>query len=190
MVKRLLAYLKPHSKELSLAFIFLLFATAADVAGPVLIKQFIDKFLVPLKLESKPVLLLGFSYLGLIVLASALHYFQLVRFNQIALKVIQQLRVEVFAKVQHLGLAFFDKTPAGSLVSKITNDTEAIKDLFLSVLSTFIQSIVFFTGVFIAMFSINAKLATLCLMLLPIILFLMHLYRKLSLRYTGYCEKS
>jgi ATP-binding cassette, subfamily B, multidrug efflux pump len=180
IVKRLLAYLKPHSKELSLAFLFLLMATAADVAGPVLIKQFIDKFLVPLKLELKPVFLLGFSYLGLIVLASTLHYFQLVRFNRIALKVIQQLRVEVFAKVQHLGLAFFDKTPAGSLVSKITNDTEAIKDLFVSVLSTFIQSIVFFTGVFIAMFSINANLATLCLMLLPIILFLMHLYRKLS----------
>ncbi len=180
MTKRLLAYLRPHSRQLSLAFLFLLLATAADVTGPVLIKIFIDKFLVPLHMEATPALLLGSAYLGLIISASVLHYFQLVRFNQIALRIIQQLRVEVFSTVQRLGLAFFDSTPAGSLVSKITNDTEASKDLFVSVLSSFIQSMVFFVGVFIAMFSIDARLAALCLVLLPLIFGLMHLYRKLS----------
>ena len=54
-------------------------------------------------------------------------FFQLVKFQEIALKIIQQLRIDIFSKVQSLGLKYFDQTPAGSIVSRVTNDTEAIK---------------------------------------------------------------
>ena len=51
------------------------------------------------------------------------------------------MRIDVFSKVQGLGMRYFDKTPAGSIVSRVTNDTEAIKEMFVSVIVTFLQAI-------------------------------------------------
>jgi len=94
--------------------------------------------------------------------------------------VIRQLRIDVFTKVQHLGLAFFDRTPGGSLVSRITNDTEAIKELFISVLSTFVQNFVMILGIFVGMFILDVRLALFCLVLMPVILLIMQAYRHYS----------
>lgn len=170
----------PHRKHLLLAFVLLLFATTADLAGPKLIQIFIDDYLTPRNFDKHQLILLGGGYLVLFAVSAVLQYFQLVSFHKIALRIIQQLRIDVFGRVQHLGLTFFDNTPVGSLVSRITNDTEAIKDLFVSVLSTFVQNIVFVIGVFVAMFFLDVKLAAYCLVLLPIIVALMQVYRHYS----------
>lgn len=177
---RLLTYLKPHTKTLFLAFTLLIFGTAADVAGPVLIKTFLDDYLTPRLFEPMALTILGGGYLLLVFLASFLQYHQLVRFNKIALLIIQQIRVDIFSKVQYLAMSVFDRTPAGALVSRITNDTEAIKELYVGVLSTYVQNFVFLLGIFIAMFSLDVRLATFCLVLLPIIIALMQIYRKIS----------
>jgi ATP-binding cassette subfamily B multidrug efflux pump len=179
---RLLRYLKPHRKALALAFSLLVVATAADVLGPKLVQVFIDDYLTPRHFDREALLLLGGGYLALHVGAVVMNYFQLLWFHKIAQWVIQQLRMDVFGKVQHLGLSFFDRTPAGSLVSRITNDTEAIKELFVSVLSTFVQNIVFLLGIFTMMFVLNVKLAAFCLLLLPVILTIMFVYRHFSSR--------
>ncbi|MGZ4162626.1 MAG: ABC transporter transmembrane domain-containing protein, partial [Tumebacillaceae bacterium] len=157
VARRLFAYLKPHRKTLLLAFLLLILGTSADVVGPILVKTFIDSYLTPRNLDVNALTLLGGTYLLLIFVSVGLNYNQLILFQKIAQWVIQQLRIDVFGKVQHLGLEFFDRTPAGSLVSRITNDTEAIKDLFISVLSTFVQNIVFLIGIFIAMFTLDVK---------------------------------
>ena len=179
-IRRLLKYLKPHNKSLIIAFVVLILATAADVAGPVLVKIFIDQYLTPRIFERNALFFLGGGYVFLVLLSSILHYQQLVRFNQIALRIIQHIRVEVFSKVQVLGMGVFDRTPTGALVSRITNDTEAIKELYVGVLSTYIQNFVFLIGIFIAMFSLDVRLATFCLVLLPLIVILMQLYRVMS----------
>jgi ATP-binding cassette subfamily B multidrug efflux pump len=180
VLRRLLTYLKPHLRSLLLAFTVLMLATGADVIGPILIKIFIDDYLTPRIFEWKSLALLGGGYLLLHFTAVGLNYYQLFSFQKIALWIIHQLRNDVFGKVQHLGLTFFDKTPGGSLVSRITNDTEAIKDLYVSVLSTFVQNIVLLIGIFGAMFYLNVKLALFCLILLPIIFTLMQTYRHFS----------
>lgn len=187
--KRLLSYTKPHMKKLSLAFAVLLLATSADVVGPILIKIFIDQYLAPGILEWKPILLLAGGYLFLHFSAVSLNFYQLVSFHKIALWIIHQLRLDVFSKVQSLGLSFFDKTPGGSLVSRITNDTESIKELYVSVLSTFVQNIVFLIGILIAMFILNPLLAVLYLILVPIILILMNTYRHFSSKVFHFARK-
>lgn len=180
---RLLAYGKPHMKKLLAAFGFLLLATIGDVLGPILVKIFIDDYLREGYLPFKPLLLLGSAYMGIQVLNVLVSYFQLLKFQEIALKIIQQMRIDVFTKVQQLGLKYFDKTPAGSLVSRVTNDTEAIKDMFVSVIATFIQSGFLLTGIFVAMFFLNVKLALFCLLILPMIMFIMSTYRRLSSKF-------
>jgi len=180
VIRRLLRYLKPHYKALSAASVILLLATFADVIGPILVKIFLDRHLVPRSFDRQALMLLGGGYIGLHILSVGLHYRQLVSFNQIALKVIQELRVDVFNHVQRLGLVVFDKTPAGALVSRITNDTEAIKELFVGVLAALFQNFVFMIGILIAMFSLDLRLATFCLALLPAIFCLIVIYRRVS----------
>lgn len=180
---RLISYTSPHYKMIILAFILLSLATLGEIIGPILIKIFIDDYLTPKNLAYGPLLLLGGGYLGIQVVKSLITYFQQYKFQEIALKIIQQIRVDVFTKVQQLGLKYFDQTPAGSIVSRVTNDTEAIKDLFVTVIASFIQSGFLLAGIFIAMFSLNVKLAAFCLFILPIILLIMKTYRKYSARY-------
>lgn len=100
-----------------------------------------------------------------------------------ALTIIQRLRLDVFENVQKLGLSFFDRTPAGGLISRITNDTESIKELYMSVLAVFVQNFLFLIGTFVAMFYLNATLAFYCLIFLPLILLLMKLYRSMSAKF-------
>ncbi|AZU61665.1 ABC transporter ATP-binding protein [Neobacillus mesonae] len=180
---RLLSYTKPHKKIISWAFLLLLLTTVGDIILPILVKIFIDDYLQPGRLEFKPLLLLGSTYMGIQIIKSILLFFQLVKFQEIALFIIQQLRIDVFSKVQALGLRYFDKTPAGSIVSRVTNDTEAIKDMFVTVISTFIQSGFLLTGIFITMFILNVKLALFCVVIIPILIFVMVLYRKLSSKF-------
>jgi ATP-binding cassette, subfamily B, multidrug efflux pump len=181
--KRLLGYTKPHKKALIVAFILLFLTTGTTLVGPILVQIFIDDYLTPRIFDFWPIFWLAASYLLLHIASVFINYFQLLSFQTIALKIIRQLRVDVFSRVHKLGLSFFDKTSGGSLVSRITNDTEAIKDLYVSVLSVFVQNFVFLLGIFAAMFYLNVKLALFCLILLPMIFGVMMLYRKLSSKY-------
>lgn len=177
---RLLSYTKPHKKAIILAFGLLLLTTVGDILGPILVSIFIDDYLRPENLVTGALITLGAAYLGIQVMNLIVSYFQLLKFQEIALKIIQQLRIDVFTKVQQLGLKYFDKTPAGSIVSRVTNDTEAIKEMFVSVLVTFIQGGFLLIGIFIAMFILNVQLALFCLIILPLIFGIMAAYRKYS----------
>ncbi|WP_085522529.1 ABC transporter ATP-binding protein [Tuberibacillus sp. Marseille-P3662] len=180
VLRRLLGYAKPHKKTLVGAFILLILATAADVLGPILAKVFIDSYLTPRDFDWGALAGLGIAFVLLYVGSSVCNYFQLITFQKVALRIVQQLRVDVFNQVQRLGLAFFDKTPGGSLISRMTNDTEEIKEFFVTVLSTILQSSVFMIGIFIGMFALNVRVALFCLIILPILFVLMYLYRRLS----------
>ncbi|GGK13908.1 ABC transporter ATP-binding protein [Caldalkalibacillus thermarum] len=177
---RLLSYTRPHRKGLCIALMVLLLATGADLIGPILVKTFIDDYLAPGVFDWQAISLLAGLYVVLHLASVALMYYQLFSFQKIAQYIIQKLRMDLFSKVQHLGLSFFDRTPAGTLVSRITNDTEAIKELYISVLAVFIQSTVFLLGIFVAMFYLDTRLALFCLTLLPFIIGVMYAYRRLS----------
>lgn len=178
--KRLLKYLAPHKRMLAVAMFLLVLTVIGDVLGPVLIKTFIDDYLTPGLFPTGPVAGLALGYFFIQVSNVVISYFQLLKFQEAALKIIQQLRIDVFTKVQNLGMRYFDRTPAGSMVSRVTNDTEAIKEMFVSVLIGFVQSIFLIVGVYIAMFFLNVRLALITLLVLPILVWIMYLYRKYS----------
>ncbi|WLR53215.1 ABC transporter transmembrane domain-containing protein [Bacillus tianshenii] len=179
-LKRLLSYSKPYKKQIIGAFFLLLVTTAGQLAGPYFVKVFIDEYLTPNTFPFQPLVWLATAYLVTHVISVFADYFQLYIFQTTALKVIHALREDVFKHVHKLGLRYFDQTPTGALVSRITNDTEAIKELFVSVLSTFMKNIVFLSGIFVAMFLLNARLALFTILLLPLLYGLMATYRRLS----------
>ncbi|MEY8350562.1 ABC transporter ATP-binding protein [Bacillus cereus] len=177
---RLLSYMKPYKGLLSLAFLFLVGATVAEMMGPFLIKQFLDEHLVPRDFEQSALVTLFVVYMIAHLLKVLFTYLNLLYFQNIAFKIVQDMRVEVYEHVQRLSLSFFDRTPIGTLVSRITNDTEAIKDFYVSVLSTFVKNVVFLVGILVAMFLLDVKLALCSLILIPIMLTIMAMYRKKS----------
>ncbi|TES51750.1 ATP-binding cassette domain-containing protein [Halalkalibacterium halodurans] len=181
--KRLLSYAAHYKGQLMVAFLLLFIATGAQLLGPIIVKIFIDDYLTPRYFPTDVLFLLGAGYLVLHLTAVIIDYYQLFLFQKVALSIVQRLRIDVFSSVQRLGLSFFDQTPAGGLVSRITNDTESIKELYVTVLATFVQNIIFLIGIFAAMFYLNVTLAIYCLVLLPLIFALMQVYRKYSSRF-------
>lgn len=172
--------MKPYKGLLSLAFLFLVGATVTEMMGPFLIKQFLDEHLVPRNFEQSALVTLFVVYMIAHLLKVLFTYLNLLYFQNIAFKIVQDMRVEVYEHVQRLSLSFFDRTPIGTLVSRITNDTEAIKDFYVSVLSTFVKNVVFLIGILVAMFLLNVKLTLFSLLLIPIMLTIMTMYRRKS----------
>lgn len=177
---RLLSFLKKYKVLLFFAFVFLFLATACELYGPILVKRFLDDHLMKQYFPKDTIVMLFSVYVVLMIGKIVLSYLQLLMFQQIAFKVVQDIRMKVYEHVHSLAFSFFDKTPIGSIVSRITNDTEAIKDFYVSVLATFIQQIVFLVGIIIAMYSLDVKLASICLGLVFIVYFVILTYRKKS----------
>lgn len=98
-------------------------------------------------------------------------------------KVIQKLRTDVYGHIQRLPVHFFDNLPAGKVVSRITNDTEAVKDLFVAVLANFSSGIVYITGIYVALFLLDVRLGLVCLFVVPILIVWIILYRKFATKY-------
>ena len=180
ILKRLFSYLIPHKKALAIALFILVLSVTGEVLTPFIIKVFIDNHITPRSFETGPIVFLALSFIFIEVLNVVLRYYQHYKFQVIALKVVQQLRIDVFSKIHRLGMRYFDQVPAGAIVSRATNDTEAIKDLFVNVLISVIQAVFLIIGVYIAMFLLNPVLALYILIVLPIIVYIVYLYRKLS----------
>ncbi|WP_342505054.1 ABC transporter ATP-binding protein [Sporosarcina sp. FSL K6-2383] len=178
--KRLLSYALPHKKSILIALTLLVFTTIGSIIGPLIIQRFIDNHLTPMSFPKDTIMTITIVYISIQVFIVVVSYFQLIRFQDIALKIIQQMRIDVFSKVQGLGMRYFDKTPAGSIVSRVTNDTESIKEMFVSVIVTFLQAIFVLIGVYIALFSLDVKLTFMSLILLPLFLIVIVIYRRYS----------
>jgi ATP-binding cassette, subfamily B, multidrug efflux pump len=130
----------------------------------------------------KIIKLLAF-YFGLLVVASFFQYGQRFYLQKAANRVIQKMRDDIFQHIQKLPIRYFDNLPAGKVVARITNDTEAIRDLYVTVLSTFFTSTIYIIGIYIALFILDVKLAAICLILIPILVIWTYLYRIYASKY-------
>lgn len=128
------------------------------------------------------VVLLGI-YFVLMMAASFFEYGRIYFLQSSANRIIQRLRNDLFDKIHQLPMRFYDRTPAGGIVSRLTSDTEAVKELFISVLTNFVTGIVYLVVTFVALFLLNVKLALVCLLIIPTLFIWIVLYRKLSSKY-------
>lgn len=177
---RLLSYGLAYRRLLLQAVLLLMIATAGNVLGPYLIKVFIDRHLTPGNWVAGPIIGLVLAYISAQLISAASFFQQAIRFNKIALNVVQTIREQVFAQVIRLPMAFFDRTPTGSLVSRITNDTETIKDLYVNVISVVVQNSIRMVGILIAMALLDWHLMLISAALVPGIVIAMLAYSKLS----------
>ena len=179
-LKRLLAYGSPYRKPLGVAVLMLWVAAAAEVAGPILVSYFIDNYVAKGQLPLMIVGGLAAAYILLELLAAALHYFQALLFNQAAVGVVQRLRTDVMDAALRQPLSAFDTQPVGQLISRVTNDTEVIKDLYVMVVSTVLKSAALIGAMLVAMFSLDWRMALVAICIFPAVFVVMGIYQYYS----------
>lgn len=179
-LRRLLRYSLAWPRLLWQGAGLLLLATLGQVLGPVLVKVFIDDYIAIGQYPSRDLMLLGVAYAALYALSAWAGYQNAMRFNQIAFSVIRTIRAQVFGAVMRKPLSYFDHRPVGSLVSRITNDTEAIKELFVQVMSSFVQNLTLIIAIFAVMAWLDLRLMLLCGLILPTMVVVMYHYQRLS----------
>ena len=170
----------PDVRHLKWATFWLVLAAALEVVGPILGKALIDDHLVPRHADwTRMALLLG----GVLItgwLSTWLRYLQLVRLSGLAMRSVQRLREWVYGHVLRLPMAFFDRAITGQLVSRVTNDTEAVKNLYTQVLFSILDSTIVLLGTTVAMAWLDWRLMIIVLALLPAVLVIVWLYQRLS----------
>lgn len=185
---RLLKYTLPFKGILALAFTMLIISTVMGVMTPYLVMIFIDDYLTPSIFPEEDIMWLIIAFITVNVVAVLTTYWQIYLLQVLAFKVIQQLRIDAFQKIGKLGMTYFDKVPSGSVVSRLTNDTQAIVDMFTSVLGTFLMAIFMVISSFVMMFILDVKLAFIALIFMPVIIFILLVYRKYSARYFSHAR--
>src|SRR5690606_19402888 len=98
-------------------------------------------------------------------------------------RVIRNMRNDVFSQVNRLPVRYFDNLPAGKIVSRITNDTEAIRELYVTVLANFFTGTIYMAGIFVALFFLDVRLAAICLFILPVLAIWIYVYGRFAKRY-------
>lgn len=175
---RLMGYLFRYKWWTLTALAFILFTTLTRTVIPLVARYYIDHFVSHDAAQAGLLLLVG--YYLLFLLRVLFTYLGSYTFSRVAYSIVRDMRQETFANVQALGMSYFDKTPAGSIVSRITNDTQAVADMFGTVFSSFIASFFIFTATLITMLQLNWQLTLYILPFLPVIWGSVWLYRKLS----------
>ncbi|SFJ61306.1 ATP-binding cassette, subfamily B [Halobacillus dabanensis] len=122
-------------------------------------------------------------YVFLLLIAAGFQFAHTFLLQQSSNRIIRKMRDDLFAHLQKLPIQFFVNQPAGKVVARVTNDTEAIRELYVKVLATFVTSFFYMTGIYIALFLLDVKLALMSLGLVPIILIWMSLYKKFAGKY-------
>lgn len=174
---RLLSYVKPYLFLTIAALSFLLLTTVIRSIIPLLASYFIDHYVH--QVTDGVLLVLG-GYFGLYILQMMFQYIGNFWFAKVSYSVVRDIRQDAFSKMESLGMAYFDQTPSGSIVSRLTNDTESISEMFSGILSSFISAMFVIVVTLYTMFALDWKLTSLIVLFLPIIFLLVNLYRKKS----------
>ena len=169
-IKRLMTYGLYFKKELFLSVMGLVLAVVLEILSPFVIRNIMDNHMAKVPAEIPAILrLLGF-YLLISAGGGAFRFFSGIGFRITAMKVVKRLRLELYQKIQTLPLSYFENQPSGSIVSKITNDTNAVQNLYVLVLGQFLVSAGYVIGVYTALFILDPQFATLVLLFIPFFL--------------------
>ncbi|ERM92965.1 multidrug ABC transporter ATPase [Caldanaerobacter subterraneus subsp. yonseiensis KB-1] len=184
IMKRLLTYAKPYWFYILIGVIAILLVTVSNLLRPYLVQQAIDNYInnphISKEQAIQGVIRIGSLYIVIITVAFLINYGQVYLIQYTGQKIIFNLRQQIFEHLQKLSLSFFDRNPVGRLVTRVTNDTDTLNEMYTSVITNLFNDVFIIAGIVIAMVSYNLKLAFIALSTTPLILTGMYIYRKLA----------
>ncbi|HEU4415054.1 MAG TPA: ABC transporter ATP-binding protein [Candidatus Angelobacter sp.] len=191
LMKRLLGYLRPYKWQVIVALTSIVMKAGADVSLPYLTKTAIDRYLSSASLHNhgfldrflsaQPLIgiaQLGSIYLALLLIGFGLEYTQTYLMQWTGLKVMFDLRKEIFRHLQHMHIGFFDKNPVGRLVTRVTTDVDALNEMFTSGVVAIFEDVFVLVGILVIMLSMSWWLALITFSVLPFIFWATMVFRK------------
>jgi ATP-binding cassette subfamily B multidrug efflux pump len=177
LMRRLLAYLRPYRPGVAAAIVLLFGGAAMELVGPWLTKVALDR-----AIPARDMHLLGqvvAGYVASLVAAFAFEYLQTLLTTWLGQRVMYDLRMELFAHLQRLSLRFFDRNPVGRLMTRVTNDVEALNEMFSSGVVTGFGDLFTVVLIFAAMVRLEWRLALVTFAVLPFVAVATFLFRAL-----------
>lgn len=177
VVRRLMAYLRPRKKTVALALLLAMVVTVSDLMRPVLVGNAMDSITA----GSTFSVIVRYSavYMGILVLGTCCNAIELWMLQKLGQDIILEIRQQLFRHIHSLSLRFFDITPVGRIVTRVTNDVETLNELFSTILVTMVKNAVLILGYAGVMLYLNWKLALVSFILLPLVVYLTRLFTKL-----------
>jgi len=120
---------------------------------------------------------IGLFFLTIIIIGFGINYLQIYLLNKTTQKIIYNMRQEIFSHLQKMSLSYFDKNPVGRLVTRVTNDTETLNEMYTNVLINLFKDIFIIIGIIIIMFRMNVKLTFVSLTILPVVVAAAFIFR-------------
>ncbi|MBI0032553.1 ABC transporter ATP-binding protein [Lactobacillus sp. M0396] len=187
--KRLLRFVMHFKNEMIIAGIGAFLVSVINVLLPYGLQYFLDNFLSKADVTTQIILFAGFLYAFGSIVKGILQFTYEYFFALGSEKSLEGLRSELYKKLHTLGMRYFDQTPAGSIVSRVTNDTMTLSN-FLTVLSSVVISFFSIISAMVAMFSTNVVAGFIVLAFLPLLLVIIWQYSKRSSKlYRSYRER-
>lgn len=181
IIKRMFKFAKPFRKTFFTAIAFALLLSVVNILLPRIIQTFMDDYLTPKTATTQIIIFFAACYFFGVVMKAIIWFYQWFMYSMASLRTFQYVRTKLFEKLHTLGMRYFDQTPAGSIVSRVSNDTETLYD-FWYVFLMLLTGIFAVGSSFIAMFQISPKIALANLLFLPILLVVIWYYQKFSSR--------
>jgi ATP-binding cassette subfamily B protein len=167
LMRRLLKYVRPIYRYMFLGVALLLANSGFSVIGPILTKIGIDKYIA--NKDANGLAMISLLYLGVLIAGFVVNYARTFLMEWIGQRVMFDLRVEIFSHLQRLPLAFFDRNPVGRLMTRVTNDVQALNELFTSGLVAVFGDFFMLAGIVIAMLNLNWQLTLVTLSTVPVL---------------------
>lgn len=175
---RLMKYFRPYIPHLLLSVLLALLVNAAVLIKPYILKHIIDDYLVVGKNDSAALTWMGILFFGMILLGAAFGYTQSYLLTYVGQKIMFTIRNQLFHRIQVMSMSFFDKNSSGRILTRVTNDVEALNELFSGMLINIFRDIIMIIGLVAMMFSMNVRLAAISISSIPVIAVITVIYRK------------
>ncbi|MBP3568173.1 MAG: ABC transporter ATP-binding protein [Lachnospiraceae bacterium] len=176
--RRLLNYAAPYWWQFLICLLLVLGITVIEIYRPILTGKAIDLFSV--SADFSEIAVLSIQYIMVLVLGFIFNFLNTWILQLTGQTIIYNIRQEVFEHVHKLSMRFFDITPVGKIVTRVTNDVEALNEMYTQILVRLIKNIAKIIGLMVVMFLLNAKLALLALCLMPLIVVLTIVFKTIS----------
>ena len=185
LLARLMRFAKGHISGLVGSIILLLFVIATDLLRPIILGRAVDEVITNQALTSmvtKENMLMKWIILFIILLIAGMlvSYFQTILLNRTGQMIIYGIREQLFSHLQGLSVEFYNQHPVGKLVTRVTNDTETLNEMYTSVIANSVKSVLTIIGISIMMMILNLRLSLLVFSVIPLVLFSTFLFRKFS----------
>ncbi|MGP1412138.1 MAG: ABC transporter ATP-binding protein [Peptoanaerobacter stomatis] len=177
-IKRLASYTLLFKSNFLKGLLFLLLAVVFELLAPFAVRKIFDEELKKAVIDKNSILYWIGLYLFVNITAMIFQYMSDIQLKIMAMRIVQKMRVQIYSNIQRIGISFFDNMPAGSIVSKVTNDTLAVQGLYVKVLGEIFKSTVYVISIYIILFTIQTQFALLATFLLPLVAFIIYIYNK------------